>query len=255
MQRRKSQRKGIADYFNPTVPVNRISGGGNGAFGGDSVFTEHTLAHNGTGASQANPMERNKAAGQQGADTAAAAAEAAKLAEIERKLTANSGESMASDRALRHIVTRVTDEGLIVELFDLPDDPLFDAQNRPLPILDELTRVLARVFGLVTNRVAVNGHVRSAPVVLRNDPVWPSSSVRAATVRDRLVADGLQPQRVERVSAFADRKPAARNPTAVRNNRIELILLRTPPPPPSALDGRQLPVSPGPQKGTGAGTG
>ena len=33
----EKQRKGIADYFNPTIPVNRVSGGGDGAFGGDST--------------------------------------------------------------------------------------------------------------------------------------------------------------------------------------------------------------------------
>lgn len=31
----EKQRKGIADYFNTTIPVNRISGGGEGMFGGD----------------------------------------------------------------------------------------------------------------------------------------------------------------------------------------------------------------------------
>jgi chemotaxis protein MotB len=46
----EKQRKGISDYFNPTIPVNRISGGGDGAFGGDSVFAEETIAHTGTGA-------------------------------------------------------------------------------------------------------------------------------------------------------------------------------------------------------------
>jgi chemotaxis protein MotB len=30
----EQQRKGIADYFNPTLPLDRVSGGGNGAFGG-----------------------------------------------------------------------------------------------------------------------------------------------------------------------------------------------------------------------------
>ena len=53
----EKQRKGIADYFNPTIPVNRISGGGEGAFGGDSVFTEETLAQNGTGASTSDSVK------------------------------------------------------------------------------------------------------------------------------------------------------------------------------------------------------
>ena len=54
----EKQRKGIADYFNPTIPVNRISGGGNGAFGGDSVLSEETLAQNATGASAGVPTRR-----------------------------------------------------------------------------------------------------------------------------------------------------------------------------------------------------
>ena len=33
--------------------------------------------------------------------------------------------------------------------------------------------------------------------------------------------------RFERVTGFADRKPVAFDPMAVRNNRIEVILLRT----------------------------
>ena len=40
----EQQRKGLADYFTPTVPVARISGGGVGSFGGDSPFSEEDLA-------------------------------------------------------------------------------------------------------------------------------------------------------------------------------------------------------------------
>ena len=40
----EKQRKGIADYFNPTIPINRVSGGGEGFFGGDSVFSEEAFS-------------------------------------------------------------------------------------------------------------------------------------------------------------------------------------------------------------------
>ena len=43
----EQQRKGIADYFSPTIPINRISGGGSGAFGGESIFVDEQLAENG----------------------------------------------------------------------------------------------------------------------------------------------------------------------------------------------------------------
>src|SRR5210317_2038213 len=51
----EKQRKGIADYFSPTIPINRVSGGGDGSFGGDSVFSEMTLPQNGVGASSRHP--------------------------------------------------------------------------------------------------------------------------------------------------------------------------------------------------------
>lgn len=64
----EKQRKGLADYFAPTIPINRVSGGGSGAFGGDSVFSEETLPQNGTGASNKHPTNGDKARGDTGID-------------------------------------------------------------------------------------------------------------------------------------------------------------------------------------------
>jgi chemotaxis protein MotB len=229
----EKQRKGIADYFNPTIPINRISGGGEGSFGGTNIFSEQTLAKNGTGATQRRPAENDRARGDVGTDTAGGQAEAREaqdrsLSEVEKALTARAGESMVSQDVARHIVTKLTDEGLVVELFDLPGAPLFrEDTDQPTPALQELTAMIADVFGVVRNDVAVNGHMRAQPVVLRENPVWDLSNDRADRVRLLLQEGHLPPKRIQRVSGFADRKPVAENPMAVRNNRIELILLRT----------------------------
>ncbi len=45
----ESQRKGIADYFDPTIPISRVSGGGSDMFAGSSIFAKERLARNGTG--------------------------------------------------------------------------------------------------------------------------------------------------------------------------------------------------------------
>jgi len=227
----EKQRKGIADYFQPTIPVNRISGGGDGSFGGDSVFSEETLARNGTGASAAKPTVERQARGDMGmADTESAGKDAedvAAIAEVQDALTAMSGESMVAEQSLRHIVTKVTDEGLIIELFDLPGEPLFaDGTADPEPLTEELGAMMARVFGLVKNEIASNGYVASAPLVIVDNPVWDLSSRRADRMRQLIEDHGVNPARFQRVTGFADRKPATRNPMSVRNNRIELILLR-----------------------------
>lgn len=36
----EQQKAGLADYFTPTIPIVTTSGGGDGAFGGHSIFTE-----------------------------------------------------------------------------------------------------------------------------------------------------------------------------------------------------------------------
>jgi len=225
------QRKGIADYFNPTIPINRISGGGEGAFGGTDIFSEETLARTGNGATNRNPTDRNKARGDSGVSDAEV--EAGKTSEeeiikgLEEMLMGKAGESMVSNDIAKHIVTKVTDEGLIVELFDLPQQALFEKDElTPTPLMTELINMIASVFALVTNEVAVSGYTRAQPVVIANNPVWDLSSGRANAVRLMLTEGGLPEQRVQRVSGFADRKPSVGNPMAVRNNRIELILLR-----------------------------
>jgi chemotaxis protein MotB len=225
----EKQRKGISDYFNPTIPVNRISGGGDGAFGGNSVFSEETMAHTGTGAvdrkaAAAAADSSGKDAGQGAAREGRAQSE---LENVEKALLARGGESNTMERLLRHVVTKVTDEGLVIEIFDLPDAPLFDADTaEPTTVLLALSDLLAEVLNLTTNELAVAGHLRAHPVTLIDNPVWDLSALRAQTTRKMLEDAGIDTTRMQRISGYADRKPAVSDPAAERNNRIEVILLR-----------------------------
>ncbi|MCV2867021.1 chemotaxis protein MotB [Defluviimonas sp. WL0002] len=226
----EKQRKGIADYFSPTIPLSRISGGGDGSFGGESVFSEDQIAQNGTGASSLKPSDERQALGQTGTeaneDDAGSFAERAQM--IEEALMGHGSESAVMDNLLRHIQTRLTDEGLVVELSDLEGEPLFEGRtDQPTPTATALVAVVAEVFGLVDNPVAVNGHVAAQPEVLIEDPSWELSASRAMRARLSLEAAGLAGNRVLRVTGHADRKRAYRNPMAIRNNRIELILIRS----------------------------
>jgi chemotaxis protein MotB len=228
----ENQRKGIADFFNPTIPVNRVSGGGDGAFGGDSVFSENTLARNGTGAAMLRPTQENASRGDTGVDTGEdtqkAGSEAAALAAIEEALMGRGGESMVTELLRRHVISRITDEGLIVELFDTPDAALFDPlSGAPTEVAAALVAAVTEVFGTLDNAIAVQGHVASVPLVVARNPVWERSQDRADTLRRMLSSAGIAGDRIARVTGFADRKPVVSNPMSVRNNRIELILLRS----------------------------
>lgn len=212
----EKQRKGLADYFNPTIPVNRISGGGNGVFSGDSVFTEDTLAHNGSG-------------GQTTGTGSGASGEAdAEFKTIDETLKGLGGESMATELMARHITSRITDEGLVVSLNDIEDSPLFlNKGTDPSPVLQGLLGSIIRVFALSPNKVAVAGYVRAQPVVLAENPSWDLSTQRAHQVRALLEQGGMPAERISRVTGWADRKPVRQPEISIENNRIEVILLRS----------------------------
>ena len=62
--------------------------------------------------------------------------------------------------------------------------------------------------------------------MLKDNPEWELSAGRAMQMRTLIEAAGFPAERIQRVTGFADRKPAVRNPVAVRNGRLEIILLR-----------------------------
>ncbi len=217
----EKQRKGIADYFSPTIPLSRVSGGGDGSLGGDSVFTEESLAQSGVGAS-AQFTSTDKPG-----DPRVSTEEKQELKGIEQMLLGAGGESMTMKNAMRHIVTRVTDEGLIVELFALDGEPLFVAGGaEPTPLLKDLVALVGKVFSLATNDVAIRGYSRSHPIVLVDNPIWEHSMARAQATRVML-SEVIGDKRIDRVASYADREPAVPDPMSTRNDRLEIVLLRS----------------------------
>jgi chemotaxis protein MotB len=209
----ESQRRGLADYFNPSVPIHRIASGGESMLGGNDLQTREQMG-------PANPDSAIP-------DDAGTGPETESFSELRERLAGLGGESALIAQALRHVVTRLTDEGLVIEMFDLPDAPLFEGDTDvPAPVLRTLAQVLAEVLEMADNPLALEGHVRSVPVVRAVDPRWSLSTARAGRLRELLESAGVDPARVARVTGHADRRPAAENPMAARNNRLELILLR-----------------------------
>lgn len=190
----EQQRAGLADYFNPTIV--------------------RTPGASGDGAEQL------------GKDAAETTLEEV-AEEIERQLRASGGESQQLTNLLRHVVTRMTDEGLVIELGDLTDQPLFvEDSSQAQPVLSELARIIGRVLARTRNQIAISGHVRAYPETLVNSPVWALSDARAHTVRSLLEGSNLDAKRIQRVTGYADRKSKTGNPMDPVNNRIEVILLR-----------------------------
>ena len=199
----ETQRTGLADYFSPTI-VREAGTSGDG--------TEEGVRH---GVTESVPDSQK-------------AADFEELAQkIQDQLTGTGAESMQLTNLLRHVVTRMTDEGLVIELTDLTGEPLFvDDSAAPQPVLIELGKILSRVMGKLHNDLAIAGHVRGYPEMMVESPVWQLSVDRAHTVRNLLEKGSFAPERIQRVTGFADRKQRSSNPMDPVNNRIEVILLR-----------------------------
>jgi chemotaxis protein MotB len=227
----EQQRKGLADYFAPVLRVSPVSGGGDGVLFGDSALAEDILAQDGTGASLMHPSALNKASGDIGANDPASSSDVAARAASEQlleQLHARGGEAMARLQDMRHVISRVTDEGVVIDIFDRPGSPLFtDRTAEPRPLLRMTLATVAEVLALVSNDVAVNAHVGSQPIVLRENPVWEMTADRADMARVLIEQSGFPSERIQRVTGYADRKPVDADPMALRNSRIEIIVLRS----------------------------
>lgn len=224
----EQQRKGIADYFSPNVPIARISGGGEGAFGGESPFSELTAAQMGTGATNRRPTEGRQSLGASGTDYGDQALGDQQLQEANQFLAALAAQDPVVQQALAHLQMRVSDEGLIIEIFSRPDAALFAADGTAGDILRVLAPVLVDLFDIVTNPLALTGHVRAQPVMVAEETRWMRSADQAQQMRILLEQAGFDPQRVVRVTGHADRLPAIPDLMSPRNDRVELILLTRP---------------------------
>jgi len=227
----EEQRQGIAAYFNPGIPIFTENGGGSGMFGGDTVFSQDTKTNvqAGTVGEQAE-----KVSGQDGSTGTSAAdptgqgdVSDAQFAEVENMFRGNTGESWVEDPLLQHVSTRVTDEGLIIDVFDLPDSPLFEpGTNQPTPKMFALLKMISRVFNTVTNNIAITGHIDKEPELANGPNGFALTGGRALISNAVMVENGVDAQRFTRLTGASDRVPVGEGAPAYRNRRLEITLLR-----------------------------
>jgi len=224
----EEQRKGLADYFNPTIPISRISGGGSEGLNGSSIFSEDTLPQNGTGASERRnmvaPLSRNDP--NANPETAQPSADQKAIAEDLQSLKESLGEE---GKALsEHILIKMSPEGIVLELVDSESTPLFPVgRSEPSDVLIELLSVVSETFDSFENDIKIAGHTDNRRY--RNDAIydnWNLSADRANTARRLLVRAGISRDRIREVSGKADTDPLIRNdPSAAQNRRISITIL------------------------------
>lgn len=224
----EDQRKGIADYFNPSVPVSPISGGGSDLLNGATVFSEETLARDGTGGAKAYEVKAAK-----NVDDAedAAAEEMARqtkgLEELQEKLLDNINDEKTKG-LLKHIQTRVTPEGLVIELVDTEGEPLFEkGASRTSPTLNLLLEIVSKTLTRVANDISIVGHTDSLAYSNTGEySNWDLSTDRAHRARRIMIKAGYPTSQISEVAGKADTEPLVEDRYAPQNRRISITILR-----------------------------
>jgi chemotaxis protein MotB len=219
----EDQRKGLADYFNPSIPISRISGGGSAALDGSSVMADDALIRSGVGASEQHTAPDLR---EDGEAEAADDVELQALKQLEAQIK-DTRDSLESDDLARHIETRMTPDGLVVELIDSEGTPLFEVGSaRPSPLLGQLLEVVAPVLATAENDMQVIGHTDA--LAYEGDASysnWELSADRASASRRLLVAHGLPSEQIVAVIGKASTDPLSADPYDSKNRRIAVLLL------------------------------
>jgi chemotaxis protein MotB len=225
----EKQRKGIADYFTPTlVKLRKDSAGSDGLLKGSSItdVDDYPNAMGQTGtrsitiprAATGGPRE----AGGRGA------LDSDKLKELRDRID----QKLAQKQHLRHLARQVrvmrAPEGIRIDLMDDADFAMFELGTT---ILTRDARSLIAVIGETVREepalLILRGHTDALPWrkgVMANN--WSLSAGRAEATRQALLLAAVPASRMARIEGVADTEPlVADNPADPRNRRISLLLL------------------------------
>jgi chemotaxis protein MotB len=225
----ETQRKGIADYFTPTlVKMRQQSAGSDGMLGGSSLTDmdnyPHAMGQTGT---RSITIPRGVTGGPvEGGGRGELEAE--KLKELRDEID----KKLVQRRQLRHLARQVrvmrAPEGIRIDLMDDADFSMFELGTT---ILTKEARGLVEVIGETladeNAPLILRGHTDSLPwrsgVTANN---WSLSTGRAEATRQALVLSGVAQNRIVRIEGVADTEPlVADNPSDPRNRRISLLML------------------------------
>ena len=220
----EDQRKGLADYFTPTlVKTKEQSAGADGVLGGSSLVDVDNYPH---------------AAGQTGTQTLTVPRDAtggpkegaASIRRIQQRVDDAIADKKRLERLMRQVRMIDTTTGIRIDLVDDADFSMFSLGTTMLTTdARELLDLIAQAIGPEGGKITVRGHTDALkyrdPSRVNN---WSLSAGRAETTRQNLIRHGIVRERFRRIEGVADTEPLiADDPSDPRNRRISITLERS----------------------------
>ncbi len=222
----EKQRKGIADYFTPTlVKVKEGSAGSDGLLGGSSLTDVDDYPHRaGQTGTKTMTVPRDVTGGPK-----EGSGHLKKVQHMKQQLEAKLQATAQLRRIARQVRLVDTTEGIRIDLVDNADFAMFRLGTTLLtPDAVQLLRVIAETVGPQDGGLSIRGHTDSLPwrpgVTTNN---WSLSAGRAEATRQQLIRSAIPEARFARIEGVAAREPLiSDNPADPRNRRISILLMR-----------------------------
>jgi len=223
-----NRRRGIADYFAPTlIDYRQNSAGSNGILGGDSIIADDNYPHRATQTgTRTLTIPRDVTGGHREGD-APRNQDRDQFGRLRADLMRRIQASADLRRLANHVSFTESEEGLRIDLIDEADFSMFRVGTAELlPQAQHLIQQVSQVIAAVPNPVIIRGHTDSLPYSAgQTTNNWTLSSARAESTRATLESTGLTMDRVARIEGVADRNPfVPQNRYDPRNRRISITL-------------------------------
>ena len=219
----EKQRKGIADYFTPTlVKMRQDSAGSNGLLGGSSITDVDDYPNRqGQTGTKSMTIPRDASGGPKDGG--------GKVKRMQESLQKKLERSEALRKLARQVRMSVTPEGVRIDLVDDANFAMFRLGTTVLtPQAAQLLAVIGQTIAPEPGTVMVRGHTDALPYrpgEIANN--WSLSAGRAEATRQSLMKNGIREDRFRRIEGVADREPLIKeNPQDPRNRRRSLLVGR-----------------------------
>jgi chemotaxis protein MotB len=224
----EDQKKGLADYFTPTlIEYKQNSAGANGIMNGESIIASDNYPHQATQTGmRAIVVPRDVTGGEQQGD-APTAEDREQFEQLRQQLMERIQASPELRRLGQYVRFSEDDEGLRIDLMDEADFTMFRVgTDQLLPEARRLVQEVAQVIAGVPNNIIVRGHTDALPYAAgRTMNNWRLSTGRAETTRATLNGAGVPAGRFSRIEGVAERDPYVPGDRYdPRNRRISVTL-------------------------------
>jgi len=221
----EKQRKGIADYFTPTLVKMKDASAGSatGLLGGSSITEADNYPNRaGQTGTRALTIPRDATGGPK-----EGSGNIKKMAHMKDTLEAKLQASEKLRRLAKQVRMVDTTEGIRIDLVDDVDFSMFMLGTTVLtPDASQLLRVIADTVRAEGGGLTVRGHTDALPWKSGGGNNWSLSAGRAEATRQAMLRAGIREDRFFRIEGVADRELLVKdNPQDPRNRRISILMM------------------------------